>query len=122
MAVTDFTMGHISYIVKPKASLPTGTEIRNVALITFDGEPPIATNQVKPHDPAAGTDTAKEARVTIDAGKPTSSVTALPPQSPTNFTVTWSGSDDAGGSGVRSYDIHVSDNGGDSIWLDDTTL
>ena len=48
--------GYIGYTVQPKAGLPTGTEIRNVALISFDGQTIIATNQIDPQDPAAGTD------------------------------------------------------------------
>jgi hypothetical protein len=36
--------------------------------------------------------------------------------------VNWSGTDDAGGSGVRSYDIYVSDNGGAyTLWQSDTS-
>jgi hypothetical protein len=50
---------------------------------------------------------------TIDAGPPTSSVTALPPMiGSTSFTVSWSGQDDAGGAGIATFDIFVSDNGG----------
>src|SRR5262249_47623759 len=37
-------MGHIAYVIKPKANLSTGTRIRNVALITFDANPSIATD------------------------------------------------------------------------------
>src|SRR5262245_45279516 len=61
----------------------------------------------------------KEARITIDSGKPTSSVGALPPVTPReSFIVTWSGSDDAGGSGVGTYDIFVSTDGGQfEPWL-----
>jgi phosphopantetheine--protein transferase-like protein len=43
--------------------LVSGTEIRNVASITFDVNAPITTNQRDPHNPAAGTDPAKEALV-----------------------------------------------------------
>ncbi|MFQ5965289.1 MAG: RHS repeat-associated core domain-containing protein, partial [Candidatus Scalinduaceae bacterium] len=57
--------GHFSYTVKPKGGLPTGTEIRNVAYITFDFQETIATNQVDPHDPSKGTDPNKEALNTI---------------------------------------------------------
>jgi hypothetical protein len=62
---------------------------------------------------------------TIDAGPPTSSVLALPAvTNSASFTVSWAGSDDADGlpgSGVASFDIFVSDNGGPfAIWLDDT--
>jgi RHS repeat-associated protein len=45
-------MGHVSYMVRPKTGLATGTEIRNIALITFDVNGAIATNQVDPHDPS----------------------------------------------------------------------
>ena len=67
-------MGHVSYVIKPKSDLPTGTEIRNIALITFDSGETIATNQVSPHDPSQGTDPTKEAQNTIDAGLPSSAV------------------------------------------------
>jgi hypothetical protein len=43
---------------------------------------------------------------------PTSSVASLPTYSPICFTVTWSGQDNPGGSGVAYYDVYVSDNGG----------
>jgi hypothetical protein len=40
----------------------------------------------------------------------------------TNITVSWSGADDGGGSGIASFDISVSDNGGAlQLWLDNTT-
>src|SRR5262249_19208162 len=40
----------------------------------------------------------------------------------TSFTVSWSGSDDPGGSGIASFDVYVSDNGGDfTLWQYDTT-
>jgi len=58
-------MGYVSYTVNPKADLPDGTEIRNIALISFDGQPAIATNQVDPHDPSQGTDPTKECLNTI---------------------------------------------------------
>ncbi|MDB5390759.1 MAG: repeat-associated core domain protein, partial [Planctomycetaceae bacterium] len=94
--------GYFTYTVQPKAALPTGTAITEQTSIVFDSnagvQTPVALN-------------------TIDAGGPTSSVTALPSTSPINFTVNWSGSDDAGGSGIASYDISVSDNGGDyTVW------
>ena len=49
-------MGFFSYIVQPKAGLTTGTQIRNVALVTFDLQPSIATDQVDDHDPSKGID------------------------------------------------------------------
>ncbi|MCB1763276.1 MAG: choice-of-anchor J domain-containing protein, partial [Gammaproteobacteria bacterium] len=57
--------GHVAYIVRAKADLSEGTGIRNVAEIVFDGQPPIATNLVDPHDPSKGTDPEKEALITI---------------------------------------------------------
>jgi hypothetical protein len=58
-------MGYFSYTIQPKAGLATGTAIRNVALITFDANPSIATDQVDEHDPTKGVDPAKQALVTI---------------------------------------------------------
>jgi hypothetical protein len=116
--------GHFQFTIRPKANLPTGTEIRNVALISFDGQTIIATNQLNPLDPAAGTDVGKEALNTIDAGLPSSAVAALTTTIRTpQFRVAWSGQDDDGGSGVGSFDVYVSDNGGPrTLWLDNTTL
>ena len=55
---------------------------------------------------------------------PTSSVTALSAITSTDdFTVDWSGTDDAGGSGISSFTIYVSDDSGSfTPWLADTTL
>jgi RHS repeat-associated protein len=114
--------GHISYLIKAKTGLPTDTEIRNVALIKFDANTVIATNQVDEHDPSQGTDPNKEALVTIDADAPTSAVLALPTTADTlSFPVSWSGNDL--GSGIRRFTIFVSDNAGPFLpWLTDTTL
>ncbi|WP_341348910.1 RHS repeat-associated core domain-containing protein [Syntrophorhabdus aromaticivorans] len=113
-------MGHISYIINPKGGLATGTEIRNVALISFDGQPQIATNQIDPHDPSKGIDPTKEALNTIDAGIPSSSVLALPSTTTMpDFLVQWTGVDD--GSGIASYDVYVSTDGAAyTLWKDDT--
>jgi RHS repeat-associated protein len=106
-------MGHISYTILANASLPTGTQIRNVALITFDQNGAIATDQVDDEDPSQGVDPNKEDLITIDSGPPTSSVSPLSAFSTAaSFTLSWSGSDDTGGSGIASYDVYVSDNGG----------
>jgi RHS repeat-associated protein len=105
-------IGHVNFVIQPKTGLPTGIQIRNIAVITFDVNPPISTDQIDPFDASKGTDPAKQALNTIDAGAPTSSVVALPVTSPANFTLSWSGSDDTGGSGIATYDIYVSDNGG----------
>jgi hypothetical protein len=115
--------GYLTYLVRPKADLTTGTEIRNVAEIVFNFNPAIGTNFVDPHDPSKGTDPAKEALVTIDAEPPISQVAPLPPMAPgTQFLVQWSGQDDAGGSGIRSYDVFVSSDGGAySPWIQSTS-
>ena len=54
----------------PKAGLPTGTQIRNVATVTFDVNPPITTDQVNENDPSQGVDPAKQDLNTIDAVRP----------------------------------------------------
>ena len=86
----------------------TGTTISNACSIVFDVNSPIVTNTFVN---------------TIDAGPPTSRVAALPATSPANFTVTWSGHDDAGGSGIANYSVYVSNNGGAfTVWQWATTL
>jgi RHS repeat-associated protein len=113
--------GHVSYLVRARTNLLTGAEIRNTALIVFDRQNSIATNQRDPHNPAAGTDPLKEALNTIDAGSPVSAVAPLPAQSGRTFVVQWSGQDDAGGSGISSFDIYVATNSGPfGLWMPGT--
>jgi len=114
-------LGFVGYTIAPIAGLPTGTEIRNIALIQFDGQLLIPTNQIDPLDPSQGTDPDKEALVTIDSGRPQSDMDAL--QSVINassFTLRWSGQDDAGGSGVVSYRVFISIDGGEYVLLAET--
>jgi hypothetical protein len=47
-----------------------------------------------------------------DTTAPTSIVSALPVFSRPSFTITWSGQDNQGGSGIATFTIFVSDNGG----------
>lgn len=120
---TSRGMGHIAYTISARPNLPTSAQIQNVAQISFDLLPSLATNQKDPHNPAADTDPTKESLNTIDAGWPSSQVLALPAtnQSP-QFTVAWSGTDDAGGSGVACFDIYVSaDHGLWTLWLRQAT-
>jgi poly(3-hydroxybutyrate) depolymerase len=58
-----------------------------------------------------------------DHAPPTSSVTGLPATlASTRFLVRWSGEDDAGGSGIGSYDVYVAENGGPpTLWRDGAT-
>ncbi len=115
--------GYFTYIVAPKAGLPTGTQIRNVATVVFDANAPITTDQVDDDDPTKGIDPTKQDLITIDAGPPSSQVAPLPAiENSPNFTVSWSGQDDPGGSGIASYDVYVSDNGGPFVpFLTETT-
>jgi hypothetical protein len=95
---TGVGQGYVEYSIQPKQGLATGTTITQQASVVFDTNAPLAT------DPAVNT---------IDSGAPTSSVAALPAvETSASFTVNWSGSDDAGGSGIATYEVFVSDNGG----------
>ncbi len=95
--------GFVSYSVMPLASLASGAKVNNQANIFFDVNDPILTPTTT-H--------------TIDIGTPTSTVDLLPETSSDSFSVTWTGQDDAGGSGVGSYDIFVStDDGPFELWL-----
>jgi len=99
--------GHVSYTIRARSDLISGTEIDNQAFNFFD------------FNEAVPTPTTLH---TIDAGLPTSSVGALPVQVPDEpLTVSWSGQDDENGSGIGSYTIYVSQDGGPwEIWLEDT--
>jgi RHS repeat-associated protein len=106
---THIGSGFVQYSIRPKAELPTGTVISpQPASIVFDINSPIDTNRVTN---------------TIDVGAPASTVTALPATTFANiFNVSWSGSDDTNGSGIATYDIYVSDNGGAyALFLNHTT-
>ena len=113
--------GHLSFLIRPKTDAPTGTQLRNVANITFDHNPPIATNQRDPHDPGAGTNPDKECPNTIDSGAPTSTVQPLPSQCGRTFFVNWAGQDETNGCGVADYDVYASTNATDfTLWLQST--
>jgi RHS repeat-associated protein len=115
--------GHISYVVHLKPGVSSGTEVRNAAHIQFDFGETIGTNQRDPHDPAKGIDSAREALITIDAAPPSSQVLPLPATTPTTqFTVSWTGSDDPGGSGIARFDIYYADDGGPwTLWRTSAT-
>jgi subtilase family serine protease len=101
--------GFVTFRVKPKRTVPTGTVITNSATIVFDTEEPLTTNEVFN---------------TVDALPPTTSVEVS--ASYTNrpsFMVRWSGADDEGGSGLRSYTVWVSVDGEPfRVWLNDVTI
>lgn len=88
--------GFVSFSIALKPGFSTGTSIRNKALIYFDNNKPIVTN---------------EYLNTIDVTAPQSRVNTLPAQTPdTSFTVKWSGSD--AHAGIRGYDVYVAVNNG----------
>lgn len=100
--------GYVQYYVRPKADLPSGTEIDNMATIVFDWNEPIDTPLV---------------RNTIDAEAPQSTVDSLPAVlDGREFQVSWAGVDDPNGSGIRSFDIYVATDGGQyELWLNRTS-
>jgi RHS repeat-associated protein len=107
---TQYELGWVEFTVEPKEGLPTNTEIENQAFVQFDFLGPF--NPAPKPDPWLNT---------IDATPPNSSVEPLPETVTTpEFLVSWSGTDE--GSGIVSYDVYVSVDGGSfELWLNDTT-
>ncbi len=102
----DDSEGYVQYTVQPKAGLATGATVNQQASVVFDINAALATETVVN---------------TIDSTLPASSVNPLPATEPASFTVSWSGQD-PGGSGIASFDVYDSLNGGAySLWQDDTT-
>jgi RHS repeat-associated protein len=95
--------GFVRYLVRAKPDLSTGAKIDQQASIVFDVNDPVITNTYSN---------------TIDAASPASSVAPLPAAAPgPPFVVTWAGSDDAGGAGIATYDVFVSEEGGPyTLW------
>lgn len=106
--ITKRGEGYVSFLIYPKKDLPSGTQIENMADIYFDTNPVIETPLVVN---------------VIDSDGPTSNVLPLAATiQDISFTVNWVGQDGLDGSGIASYDIYVSTDGGDFVlWLDDTT-
>lgn len=99
--------GVLSYIVRPKAGLPDGTQLTNRATIVFDptygANPPILTPWVTN---------------TLDSVAPTSQVQSLPTQATGDQPVQWDGAETGTGSGIASFDVFFSkDNGPYEPWL-----
>ena len=97
--------GIVVFSVMPKRGLATGTPIHNQAQVVFDTNAPIATPTWLN---------------TIDRDPPmTRALPLAASQTSQTFTVQWMGSD--AGSGVSSYALYVSDNGGAFIpWIAST--
>ncbi|MEM2704751.1 MAG: hypothetical protein QXR45_16520 [Candidatus Bathyarchaeia archaeon] len=87
--------GWVKYRIKIKPDALHNSEIRNKAVIKFDENPPIETNEVVN---------------TIDSVPPESYVLPLPTESPISFEVCWTGSDED--SGIKEYTIWFSKDGG----------
>src|SRR6056297_694411 len=98
--------GLVSYFVSLNEDTPSNTEFGNSARIIFDENDPI--------------DTPVWSNI-LDTEAPVSTVQSLDSlQTETEFTVSWSGNDDA--SGIETYMVYVSRDGGEfTIWQDETT-
>lgn len=97
--------GSVLFTVQPKSGLTTGMALQDQGSVIFDNNDPIAT--------PVWTNT-------IDITSPISHVIALPSTEPgLKFHVSWTGND--AGSGIQSYTIYVSDDGGPfTPWLQNT--
>ncbi len=97
----------------PFTALLTGTVLTSTGFAGVDGHTyafySVATDNVGHREATSST---VQVTTRVDAVAPTSSVSQLPGLSPASFMVGWSGQDDAGGSGIASYNLFVSDNGG----------
>jgi RHS repeat-associated protein len=88
--------GFVNFSIKPKTNAITLDTIVAKAKIVFDSNDTIPTNLHKN---------------TIDAFAPTSHMNTLPATSPNPVQLSWTGTDDVGGCGVKSYTLYVSTNG-----------
>ena len=94
----DYGNGFVNFSIKPLASSQTLDTIGARAFIVFDENEVIPTNI---HSN------------TIDAVAPISSLDSLPAITPdTEITLTYNGTDDPNGSGVKWYSIYVADDNG----------
>jgi hypothetical protein len=99
--------GAVAYHINAKAGATTGSTVDAQASIVFDNNEPIETPKIFN---------------TLDVDLPASTVTVLQPQSnDPNFQLSWTGSDDASGSGIYGYAVYVSANGDDYQLLDTVT-
>ncbi len=87
--------GAVSFSIKAFDTVALNTPVNNKAYIYFDNNPPIQTGTWKNK---------------IDNVKPQSTVLPLPPYSDSVFTLRWSGIDAE--SGLHSYSVYFSINGG----------
>lgn len=88
--------GFVNFSIKPKPIDLTGDTIHAEAKIVFDGNDTIPTNY---HTN------------TVDAFAPTSHMNAIPASTVNPVVLSWSGTDDPGGCGIKSYTLYVSRDG-----------
>jgi YD repeat-containing protein len=99
--------GFVSYSVRLRAGVVTGTRIDAIASVIIDGGVAIETPKVFN---------------IVDVTAPDVAVTEIT-ELGGRYRVKWRGSDGDGGSGIARYDLYVSENDGPyTLWLDDTTL
>ncbi len=87
--------GFVSYTIQCRSNVVSGSTIEAVAEIVFDVNEVIATPRITNR---------------VDAVAPASFVLGLPPISPRNFDVTWSGTDVD--SGIACWNVFVSEDSG----------
>jgi RHS repeat-associated protein len=97
--------GFVSYDATPSASASTGTSISAGATVQFDENPPMDTATVIN---------------TVDDSVPAATINELPASETGPFTLSWAGAD-PGGSGVATYNVYISDNGGPFVPLETET-
>jgi len=101
MTDSGWEIGWVEFSASPLPGLPSGTTISNQAWVTFDINPP---NPAPKEGPYINT---------LDAAPPISAVQSLDAEQRWPFfLVTFEGEDDAGGCGLASYDVYVSEDGG----------
>jgi len=87
--------GFVSYTIQCRSNVVSGSTVEAIAKIVFDVNEVIATPRITNR---------------VDAVAPASFVLGLPPISPRNFDVTWSGTD--ADSGIACWNVFVSEDGG----------
>jgi hypothetical protein len=89
--------GYVSFRIRAKENIPTGSVLLNKANIVFDVNEPILTPEVTN---------------TIDLDAPVSGIEDLPAETTGRTVVIQPVGSDEGGSGIGVHNIYVSDNGG----------
>jgi hypothetical protein len=110
---TGYEIGWVEFTVKPRVELTSGTQIPNQAFVEFDFAGDLLQHPAPKEGPWVNT---------VDGVSPDSNMLPLSPTiAQTDFLVQWSGQDEAGGSGISSYDIYVSIDGSPyTLWKHNT--